>query len=138
MAENGGQNRLTRKQVTAITALLSTQTVAQAAALVGIGERTVTRWLAKPHFQEALSQAGQRTIDEAIRRLTAGRSLALDTLFNLMQKAASENVKRLAAKDWLEVLNTTQELNTLGLKIQELEERLDEISKRTEEDRATS
>ena len=120
MSENDTKE-LTYKQQKAITALLTTQTIGQAAALAGVAERTVYRWLDEPAFQEKLREAGEVVTRSALQRLIAGTSKALDTLHGLMG-AENESVKRMSAMNWLDTLYKAKEL-------QELEERLQKIER---------
>ena len=63
-------------------------------------------------------------MDAASRRLLAGQSQALDTLGDLMQGATSEQVRRQAARDWLDMWLKVRELRDLENRITELEARL--------------
>ena len=116
-----GTKELTYKQQKAITALLTTQTIGQAAALCGVSERQLYRWLDEPIFQAALREAGESVTRSALRRLMAGTDKALDTLHGLMD-AENESVKRMSAMNWLDTLYKAKEL-------QELEDRLQAIEK---------
>ena len=122
MAINGSE--LTTRQRTAITALLSGPSVKHAAKVVKIGERTLYRWLHEPAFQAALQAAENDAMDEASRMLLAGQSKALYTLAELMGKAASEQVRRQAAKDWLDLWLKVRELRDLEKRLIELEVKL--------------
>jgi len=112
---------LTRNQIKAIGALLSTQTIAEAANLSKVSVRTLHRWLSDDEFRAALLAAAGESISSAVRRLVAGRDAALDTLYDLMQNAESENVRRLAARDWLEVLRQVHDLAIFEERLQALE-----------------
>ncbi len=125
MSENGLTNGLTHKQRKAITALLATQTIGEAAKLAGVSERTLTRWLAKPEFRAALAGACQDAFSGVGRRLIAGRDVALDTLFRLMQGADSENVQRQAAVNWYDVLHKVKTLEDFEQRIAALERQIE-------------
>jgi hypothetical protein len=112
---------LTRNQIKAISALLSTQTIAEAAKLTRVGERTLHRWLTQEDFRAALFAAAGESISGAVRRLVAGRDAALDTIYDLMQNAESENVRRLAARDWLDTLQQSYDLEIFEERISALE-----------------
>ena len=89
--------------------------------MVGVGERTIYRWLQVDAFRDELRSAANKSVTEAVRRLVAGRDDALDTLHKLMIGARSENVKRLAAKDWLDVLHRITELEIIEQRVAALE-----------------
>ena len=112
---------LTRNQIKAIGALLSTQTIAEAANLTRVGERTLHRWLTQDEFRAALFAAAGESISGAVRRLVAGRDDALNTLHALMLGAESENVRRLAARDWLDTMHQSYDLAIFEERIGALE-----------------
>jgi predicted TIM-barrel fold metal-dependent hydrolase len=118
MSQNG---ILTRKQTKAISSLLACQTIAQAAKMAGVSDRTLYRWLNEDAFTAELQRAGRQTVTGALRRLIAGRDAALDTLHHLMTKARSENVRRLAARDWFDILYRTTEIETILERLDALE-----------------
>jgi UDP-N-acetyl-D-mannosaminuronic acid transferase (WecB/TagA/CpsF family) len=122
MAENDSLNRNQQK---AIAALIESRTISDAALVVGVSERTLYRYLENVEFRAALTQAERGLIDGAGFRLMAGQEQALDTLEALMTKARSDNVKRLAAHDWLDFsfkwrdTSIEQRLNALEAAINE-------------------
>lgn len=68
------------KQQQAVIALLQHPNVEAAAKAVGIGERTLWRWIAEPEFAAAVSAAEGAAIDEATRRLVQMQTSSLDVL----------------------------------------------------------
>lgn len=127
MADNASRGGLTYKQSKAITALLATRTEGQAAIMAGISPRTLTRWLALPHFQAELRRAGidaaQTIVGSTMRRLTQGQDAALDTLQDVMARGAL-NERRLAATSWLTLSMTLAELIDFEERIARLEKDL--------------
>jgi len=121
MTEN---DTLTRKQIKGIAALLAHQTVTEAAKDAGVSEKTLYRWMQDETFSAELRAAATKTIDGMVRRLTAGRDVALDTIYNLILYAKSDNVQRLAAKDWFEILHRTIELDEIEKRLTVLEEKI--------------
>ena len=115
---------LTPRQRAAIAALLAAPSILAAAHNAGIGARTLYRWMEDPLFRKALQDAEGLAVDAASRRLLAGQSQALDTLGDLMQGATSEQVRRQAARDWLDMWLKVRELRDLENRITELEARL--------------
>jgi phage terminase small subunit len=112
---------LTGKQRKAIAAILTWPTKEAAAKAAGISERQLFRWLDEPEFRAELKRAENELIQAAGTRLTAGLTLALDTLAELVKGAQSESVKRAAANDWMNHQFKNQELRTLAERIDELE-----------------
>ena len=115
---------LTTRQRAAIAALLAAPSVLAAAHNAGVGARTLYRWLEDPTFRKALQEAEDLAIDAASRRLLSGQSQALDTLGELMTSATSEQVRRQAARDWLDLWLKVRELRDMEKRITELEDRL--------------
>lgn len=101
---------ISTKQQKAIAALLSERTIGAAAKSAGVGERTLYTWLREDNFRAALRGAEKNLLDTVTRRLSAGLTLALDTLETLMQKARHESTRHAAAVSWL----------TLALKFKDL------------------
>jgi hypothetical protein len=71
---------LTSRQEKAITALLATDTLGQAAQQVGVTERTLRNWLATPEFAAAYRAARQRVVEQAIGILQSASIQAVATL----------------------------------------------------------
>jgi hypothetical protein len=112
MAGNGRQNA---DEALAL-ALASGKTARDAAAEIGIGERTVARRLADPMFRQRVHVLRGQMVTRALGRMADGMSEAADTLRGLL-KAESEAVQLGAARSLLE----------LGCKLREaveLEERV--------------
>ena len=81
MSENGS---LSPRQYKALRALLTEKTVGDAAAVAGIGETTIYRWLNENPFRAALAQAEGEAVAAAGRRLAALAESALDTVADVM------------------------------------------------------
>lgn len=117
---------ITVKQQKAVTALLSERTLGAAAKKAGIGERTLYTWLTDKDFRAALRSAEKDLLETVTRRLSAGQTLALDTLETLMQKAKHESTRQAAAVSWLnlslkfiDVMNINERLTALEAAINE-------------------
>ena len=82
MAARGSM--LGRKQEEAIAALLTHPNVEQAARSIGIGTRTLLRWLKLPDFQAAYREARRAAFAQAVARLQQGASAAATTLLKMM------------------------------------------------------
>ena len=83
MNENGSAT-LTPRQYKAVRALLTEKTVGDAAAVAGIGESTIYRWLSETQFRSALAQAEGEAVAAAGRRLAVLAETALDTVADVM------------------------------------------------------
>ena len=121
MAENG--SKLSAKQHRAITALLTSKSVTEAATATGQGERTIYRWLSEPAFRQALSAAEGDLIDVATRRLLQLQGSALDTLEALLGDGAdaSAGVRLRAAQVTLDHLLKLREMRDIEQRLAALE-----------------
>jgi hypothetical protein len=118
--QDNSENSITTKQQKAIAALLSERTIGAAAKRAGIAERTLYTWLTEKDFRAALRSAEKEILDVVTRRLSAGQTLALDTLETLMTKAKHESTRHAAAVSWLtlslkfiDVMNFDERLTAL-------------------------
>ena len=119
MAENG---RISAKQHRVISALLTSKSVAEAAAATGQGERTIHRWLSDPAFRQALSAAEGEVIDVATRRLLTLQGSALDTFEAVLgDPTVSAGVRLRAAQAVLDYLLKLRELRDIEQRLQALE-----------------
>ena len=125
MAGNGSENgsRVSAKQHRAITALLTSKSVTEAAAATGQGERTIYRWLSEPDFRQALSAAEGDLIDVATRRLLQLQGGALDTLEALLAEDAdvSAGLRLRGAQITLDHLLKLREMRDIEQRLQALE-----------------
>src|SRR5262245_10393307 len=89
----GHGSKLPRKQEAAIAALLDAPTVVAAAARVGIGEKTLRRWLQERSFAAAYRSARRQSVELALARLQQVAAEAVGTLqTNLRaEKVADQN-----------------------------------------------
>lgn len=98
MGKNG---ELNSKQKRMINALLSSRTLGEACAKVGIGRTTLSRWLDCEDFKRELKIAQKKITDQTIRQLLAAQEVAIQTLRTLAEHAEHESVRRAAANDIL-------------------------------------
>lgn len=115
------ENVITVKQQKAITALLSERTTRDAAKAAGVSEKTLYQWLNEPAFRAALREAEKSILDDVTRRLSAGASLALDTLKKLVQSARHESTKLRAAVAWLELSLKYRDMHDIEERLTALE-----------------
>lgn len=119
--------KLTERQRKAITALLSTNTLAEAAAVVGCGKRTLRRWLRTPSFLVRYERAAGHLHEAAMASLLAKTGLATEQLIALLGNE-DPNVRVRAALGLIDRTVKSQEavksIRQIEKKINELEELL--------------
>jgi molybdenum-dependent DNA-binding transcriptional regulator ModE len=93
----GHGEKLSRRQEQAIAALLAQPSIAGAAKAVGIGEKTLWRWLQREDFEEAYQIARRRVVDQAIARVQAGMAEAVQTLRSVMNNKKTAASARVSA-----------------------------------------
>jgi transposase len=95
MAKRKGN--FTRKQEKAIAALLTTDSVSQAANVAGVGERTLYRWLQEPVFLEQYRKARKAAVDQAISTLQERANAAARALVDIVEDQEMPPSTRVAA-----------------------------------------
>ena len=116
--------KLHGKQAAAIAALLSHRTIAEAAHQVGIGDRTLLRWLQEDRvFQAAYRTARRHVVQHAVAQVQQATSMAVATLEAIMQDAEAPASARVsAAKAVLDTAIKGVELEDLAARIAALEQ----------------
>ncbi len=119
-AVDGQERKLSSKQERAIVALLSTRTVAEAAAEADVSARTLERWLSRNQdFISAYRATRTRVVEAAIGRLQDAVGEAVECLRRNMREAGSSTQVRAASI----VLDHA----TRAIELYDLAERLDEL-----------
>jgi hypothetical protein len=95
----GHGQKLGRKKEEAIAALLNQPSVDAAAKAVGIGPRTLFRWLQLPEFQIDYRKARREVQSQATARLQQASSAAATTMLKLMVDANVPPAVRLRAAE---------------------------------------
>ncbi len=72
--------QLTPKQVAAVHVLLETDSLARAAELSGVKERTLRKWLEQPSFVAAYYSAGKAQLSQSLLRLRGMTAEAVEVL----------------------------------------------------------
>ena len=119
---SGHGQKLSRKEESAISALLTQGTLAEAAQMAGIGEATLRRWLQRDDFQAAYRRARREAVSHAMAYLQRVGGEAVDTLRSIMnddQKPASARVT--AARVILDMSIKAVEFEDLEVRIAALE-----------------
>lgn len=113
---------LTPKQQRAIRALLEHKSVGKAAESIGVGERTLFRWLADPAFRQALTEAESDLLDAATRRLLTLQESAISTLEQVLAASDNDSVRLRAASVVLDHLLKLRELRDVERRLTALEQ----------------
>jgi hypothetical protein len=95
----GHGEKFGRKKEEAIAALLSQRNLEDAARAVGIGIRTLLRWLQMPEFQAAYRTARREAFGQATARLQQASGAAVSTLLKAMVDPNSPASTRVRAAD---------------------------------------
>ena len=116
------ETALTRKQESAVSALIAHPTMKEAAQAAGVGETTLWRWLQLPEFERAYRQVRRETVKHAIVKLQSAAGQAVDVLTEIMNDQSTAVFARLAAaKAVLEISVKAVELEDLASRIASLE-----------------
>lgn len=116
-------SNFTRKKEKAIAALLTTDTVEQAANVAGIAESTLYRWLKEPVFLEQYRKARKAAVDQAISTLQERANKAAKALIDIAEDQEMPPSTRVAAAR--EILQTSIK----GVERDDFERRLEELER---------
>jgi hypothetical protein len=126
---SGLRDTFDRKHEQAIAALLKTTTVAKAAELAGISERTLRRWLARTDFQVAYRRAKRELISGAVHTLLHASASATHVLITIMNDASQPATARVsAARTVLSMVVHALHDEDLDSRFAEIEARLAEMN----------
>jgi hypothetical protein len=105
---------------------MSSPTIAEAAEVANVSERSLYRWLAEDiEYRAELSRAEGGAISDASRRLASLMSLAVETLEVVMSGSeASPSAKSRASQLVLEYGSRLHELGVIETRLRRLEERV--------------
>jgi lambda repressor-like predicted transcriptional regulator len=107
----------------AVAALISCGSIAEAAQVAGIGERTLYSWLADKDFQEQYRIARREVVGQALAQLQRVSSLAVNTLSDIMaDREAPASSRVSASKAVLELAIRAVELEDVMSRLENLEE----------------
>jgi hypothetical protein len=95
----GHGSKFGRKKEEVIAALLTQRNVEDAARVVGIGTRTLIRWLKIPEFQVAYLEARRGAVAQSNARLQQASSAAVSTLLKIMVDPGAPAASRVRAAD---------------------------------------
>ena len=91
--------QLSPKQQKALQSLLTGHTTSQTAAAVGVTPRTLSRWLANPTFNTALTTAADQALADAAHRHAGSLDDAVAVLAEVMADKDARDPDRLRAAD---------------------------------------
>jgi hypothetical protein len=113
----------------ALAALLAAgKTARDAAAEVGIAERTVARRLVDPKFRARIATLRAEMVQTALGKMSDGMTEAVDTL-RMLLKAESDTVKLGAARSMIELVTKLRESTELNERLVRVEEFMKEKEK---------
>lgn len=120
MSEN--DHVLTRNQGRALSAVLASRSVPDAAKRCGLSEKTIYRYLKTPSFRMALKSAQVTMLEETWTRLMHGQGKALDVLEDMLSaEGVRDNDRRNAAVSWMAISLKWMELLDLEQRVAALE-----------------
>jgi Holliday junction resolvasome RuvABC DNA-binding subunit len=121
----GHGEKLSRNKEKAISALISSSSIAEAAKIVGIGEKTLWRWLKLNGFKKAYREARRTIVNQAIAKVQLGMSAAIKTLMCVMiDEKAPASARVSAAKAMIDIGFKASEIEDLESRIENLEMQL--------------
>ena len=124
MAGNG--SKLTPKQEEAILALLTAQGVDNAARAIGIGPRTLYRWMNEPLFDKAYRKARRDAFGQGTARLQQAAGAAVSSVLKIMVDQHTPASTKLRAADL--VLSH----GAKAIEMEDIEARVAELERATE------
>ena len=111
-----------RKAEEAIAALLTQRSVDEAARAIGIGPRTLLRWLQVPEFSANYRKARRDAYSQAVARLQQASGAAVSTLLKVMVDAGTPASSRVrAAESVLSHAAKAIEIEDIEARVAELE-----------------
>ena len=111
----------TGKKQRALTALLTQPSLVKAAEVVGVSEVTLWRYMQDDNFQQALKEAKQQAVEQAIIRIQQVTGEAVEVLYEVMTNPNTPASSRVSAA------KTILEMNFKVIENEEINKRLDEI-----------
>ena len=124
----GHGEKFDQKKEQAVVALLVQPTISEAAKQVGIGERTLLRWMKRDDFQAIYRAARREVMSQAIAHLQQATVEAVATLRSVMKnESAPASAKVTAARIILDLALKVAEVEDLGQRLTTLEQRFEEI-----------
>ncbi len=118
--------RLTKRQCEGVTALMESESITQAAEVVGVSRSTIHRWMAEPKFQQALRETRSKVHGVAMSRLCQLAGEAVTALARGMRGDAISKTQYYCARSILEFAQGAISSDIEG-RLEEIESALAEI-----------
>ncbi len=122
----GHGEKFGRKKEEAIAALLSQRNLEEAARAVGIGIRTLLRWMQVPEFNAAYRKARRDAFSQSVARLQQASGAAASTLLKIMVDQNTPASTRVRAAEC--VMNHAMK----AIELEDIEARVSELERATE------
>jgi hypothetical protein len=119
----GHGSKRSQQEEAAIVALLSEPTIAEAAGKVGIGERTLLRWLADPDFGTRYREARRRALDQAVSGLQQAAGKAVAVLVTIAEDQTAPPAARVSAA------RTVLDQAFRGMEVLDLADRIEQLER---------
>jgi hypothetical protein len=114
---------LTVRQARALAALLAEPTLARAAHVAEVGERTLRRWKQEPIFSAALLAARHESYSQAVNLITRYAPAAAAALVKITQDASTSAASRVSAAGMLlKLAREAIELEDIVARVEALEQ----------------
>lgn len=111
-----------RNREKALAALLSSDTQAEAAAKIGISDRTMRGYLADPEFNAEYQRRKRRLVSDATRQIQASYQVAINALREIVESKLSSEAGRIsAARALLEYGMKFTEVNEVMTQLENIE-----------------
>ena len=121
----GHGEKLSRNKERAISALLSHPSIPGAAKIIGVGEKTLWRWLQLENFKRRYKEARREVVRQAIALVQAGMSDAVKALQDVMtDEKAPASARVSAARAMIDMGLKASEIMDLESRIENLESQL--------------
>lgn len=130
MPKNDGRKNLTRLQRSAVTAMVTTRTAKEAAALAGCSESSIYKWNRRPEFKAAIAEYEAMIRDAVRHELAAKAGEALDVIGGVMTGEVVDtedtraSVRLRAALGWMDLVYKTGDQAEIEARVSALEARL--------------
>ena len=119
----GHGSKFGRKKEEAIAALMTERNVEEAARSIGIGTRTLIRWMKIPEFDLAYLEARRATVSQSNARLQQASSAAVSTLLKIMVDGSAPASTRVRAADSvLDHAKQAIEIDDIAVRVAALEQ----------------
>ena len=115
---------LTDKMIKAIPHLISAKTCMEGCKKARIAPKTYYTWLKNPLFKDELKQHRDSLIEESMELLKGHIMAAVETLGDLLTTTESDSLKRHLAKDIIDYVIKSRELEDIEQRVSLLEDRI--------------